>query len=73
MLVPAVSTRQYPSSPRAVYNHWTGLVDWTGGLDWWTGLVDWTGGLDWWTGLVDWTGGVTLEIIFMLLMKLTHL
>ena len=20
----------------AVYNHWTGLVDWTGGLDWWT-------------------------------------
>ena len=29
----------------AVYNHWTGLVDWTGGLDWWTGLVDWTGGL----------------------------
>ena len=24
----------------AVYNHWTGLVDWTGGLDWWTGLVD---------------------------------
>ena len=30
---------------KAVYNHWTGLVDWTGGLDWWTGLVDWTGGL----------------------------
>ena len=40
-----------------VYNHWTGLVDWTGGLDWWTGLVDWTGGLDQWTGL---------KIIFML-------
>ena len=20
----------------AVSNHWTGLVDWTGGLDWWT-------------------------------------
>ena len=20
----------------AIYNHWTGLVDWTGGLDWWT-------------------------------------
>ena len=19
-----------------VYNHWTGLVDWTGGLDYWT-------------------------------------
>ena len=30
---------------RGVYNHWTGLVDWTGGLDWWTGLVDWTGAL----------------------------
>ena len=24
----------------AIYNHWTGLVDWTGGLHWWTGLVD---------------------------------
>ena len=23
---------------RVVYNHWIGLVDWTGGLDWWTGL-----------------------------------
>ena len=23
---------------KAVYNHWTGLVDWTGGLDWWTDL-----------------------------------
>ena len=22
----------------AVYNHWTGLVDWTGGLDWWTDI-----------------------------------
>ena len=29
----------------AVYNHWTGLVYWNGGLDRWTGLVDWTGGL----------------------------
>ena len=75
----------------AIYNHWTELVDWTGGLDWWdwtggtglvdwtggTGLVDWTSGLDWWTGwwtgLVDWTGGLTLKIIFMFLMKLTHL
>ena len=25
-------------SERAVYNHWTGLVDWTGGLDWWTDI-----------------------------------
>ena len=22
----------------AVYNHWTGLVDWIGGLDWWTDI-----------------------------------
>ena len=22
----------------AVYNHWTGLVDWTSGLDWWTDI-----------------------------------
>ena len=21
---------------QAVYNHWTGLVDWTGGMDYWT-------------------------------------
>ena len=25
---------------QAVYNHWTGLVDWTSGLHWWTALVD---------------------------------
>ena len=25
---------------KAVYSHWTGLVDWTSGLDWWTGMVD---------------------------------
>ena len=31
-------------SRQGVYNRWTGLVDWTGGLDW-TGL-DWTG-MDW--------------------------
>ena len=24
------------SEIRAVYSHWTGLVDWTSGLDWWT-------------------------------------
>jgi len=23
-----------------MYNHWTELVDWTGGVDWWSGLVD---------------------------------
>jgi len=31
------------------YNYWTGLS----GMDWCTGLVEWTGGLDWWIGLVD--------------------
>ena len=24
-----------------VYNRWTGMVDWNGGLEWWTGIVDW--------------------------------
>ena len=24
---------------QVVYNHWTGLVDWTGGLDWWTDIL----------------------------------
>ena len=33
--------------------HWTGLLDWTTGLDYWTGLLDWTTGLDYWTGLLD--------------------
>ena len=28
-----------------VYNRWTGLLDWTTGLDYWTGLLDWTTGL----------------------------
>ena len=27
------------------YNHWTGLLDWTTGLDYWTRLLDWTTGL----------------------------
>ena len=30
------SEKVLPPSIRAVYNHRTGLVDWTGGLDWWT-------------------------------------
>ena len=41
-----------------VTNHWTGLLDWTTGLDYWTGLLDWTTGLDYWTGLLDWTTGL---------------
>ena len=39
-----VMSPQYPWSPpsgdtgfcRAVNNHWTGLLDWTTGLDYWT-------------------------------------
>ena len=41
-----------------VFIHWTGLLDWTTGLDYWTGLLDWTTGLDYWTGLLDWTTGL---------------
>ena len=36
-----------------VSNHWTGL---------WTGLLDWTGGLDYWTGLMDWITGLIFEL-----------
>jgi hypothetical protein len=43
---------------RAVTIHWTGLLDWTTGLDNWTGLLDWTTGLDYWTGLLAWTTGL---------------
>ena len=25
--------------------HWTGLLDWTTGLEYWTGILDWTTGL----------------------------
>ena len=46
--------------------HWTGLLDWTTGLDYWTGLLDWTTGLDYWTGLLDWNTGLTLELTFEL-------
>ena len=38
---------------RVVSNHWTGL---------WTGLLDWTDGLDCWTGLMDWITGLTIEL-----------
>ena len=34
------------------YNRWTGLLDWTTGLDYWTGLLDWTAGMDYWTALL---------------------
>ena len=34
----ALANRGYSSSRRVVYNHWSGLVDWTSGLDWWTNI-----------------------------------
>ena len=37
---------------------WTGLLDWTAGLDCWVGLLDWTAGLDCWVGLLDWIAGL---------------
>ena len=36
---------------RAVTNHWTGLVQWTTGMDYWNGLLEWTIGIDYWTDL----------------------
>ena len=30
---------------------YTGLLDWTTGLDYWTGLLDWTTEVDYWTGV----------------------
>ena len=41
IIVPGVHTVKHKYF-LGVYNRWTGLVDWTGGLDRWTGL-DWTG------------------------------
>ena len=26
--------------PRVVYNHWTGTVDWNGGMEWWNGMME---------------------------------
>ena len=41
MIVYTITLKEKAIAPRyfkkrAVYNHWTALVDWTGGLDWWT-------------------------------------
>jgi len=43
-----------------VYYHWTGLVDWTGGLDYWTPLFRASGfsGMEWWTGTLEWNDGM---------------
>ena len=35
-MIPSPGAQLEHSSTGAVYNHWTRLVDWTGGLDWWT-------------------------------------
>ena len=42
-LYPACCTKS--NLPMGVTIHWTGLLDWTTGLDYWTGLLDWTTGL----------------------------
>ena len=42
------------SHPRIILGvsiHWTGLLDWTTGLEYWIGLLDWNTGLDYWTTL----------------------
>ena len=40
--MPAYLTQAYT---KGVSIHWTGLLDWTTGLDYWTGILDWTTGL----------------------------
>ena len=37
----------------AVYNHWTGLVDWTGGLDWLTDIKKASNKTHWPVGMHD--------------------
>ena len=49
---------QKPVASWGEYNRWTGLLDWTTGLDYWIGLLDWTAGMDYWTGLLEWTTGL---------------
>jgi len=29
----------------AVWNRWTGLMDWTTGLEYWTGILEWNTGM----------------------------
>ena len=41
-----------------VNNHWTGLLEWTTGMDYWNGLLEWTTGMDYWNGLLEWTTGM---------------
>ena len=37
---------------------WTGVLDWSAGLECWTGVLDWSAGLECWTGVLDWSTGV---------------
>ena len=41
----ASSMRQCASSAWVVYNHWTGMVEWNGGMEWWNGMVEWNSGM----------------------------
>ena len=50
---PPASRLPHRVAVAAVIIQWTGLLDWTTGLDYWTGLLDWITGLDYWTGLLD--------------------
>ena len=45
---------------KAVCNHWTGVVDWTGGLDWWTHSP------------VELCGNTAALSIYMVLEQITH-
>ena len=48
----------------AVNYHWTGLLDWTTGMEYWNGLLEWTTGMDYWTtGLLEWTTGLTFFVL----------
>ena len=38
-----------------VYNDWSGLLEWTTGVDYWSGLLEWTTGL---AGLLNWITGL---------------
>ena len=33
--------RSLRKEAEAVWNWWTGLLDWNTGLDYWTGILDW--------------------------------
>jgi len=38
----------------AVWNQWTGILDWNTGLEYWTGILDWNTGMEYWTGILEW-------------------